>query len=82
MSFPSPGDLPDPGIELPSLKSPVLAGGSLPPMPPGKPQRSPKCVSTENLRTGTYLPTGSLWVELAQDLKLKTAWLEGGSYIL
>ena len=25
--FPPPGDLPDPGIELPSLTSPALAGG-------------------------------------------------------
>ena len=42
---------------------------------------SPKHVSTENLRTRTYLPIGS-WMELAQDLKMKIAWLEGGSYIL
>ena len=27
LSFPSPGDLPDPGIEPPSLSSPALAGG-------------------------------------------------------
>ena len=27
MPFPSPGDLPDPGIELMSLMSPALAGG-------------------------------------------------------
>ena len=26
-SFPSPGDLPNPGIKPPSLMSPVLAGG-------------------------------------------------------
>ena len=31
---PPPGDLPDPGIEL---KSPALAGGSLPLVTPGKP---------------------------------------------
>ena len=35
--FPTLGDLPDPGIELESLMSPALAGGSLPPVPPGKP---------------------------------------------
>ena len=29
LSFPSPGDLPDPGIKLVSLMSPALAGGSL-----------------------------------------------------
>ena len=27
LPFPSPGDLPDPGIEHASLKSPALAGG-------------------------------------------------------
>ena len=27
LSIPSPGDLPDPGMELASLASPVLAGG-------------------------------------------------------
>ena len=31
------GDLPDPGIELESLRSPALAGSSLPLVPPGKP---------------------------------------------
>ena len=35
---PPPGDLPDPGIEPGSLKSPALAGGFLPLAPPGKPQ--------------------------------------------
>ena len=33
MPFPSPGDLPDPGIEA---GSPVLQGDSLPSEPPGK----------------------------------------------
>ena len=32
--FPSPGDLPDPGIELPS---PTLQADALPSEPPGKP---------------------------------------------
>ena len=34
---PSPGDLPDPGIESTSLMSPELAGGFLPLVLPGKP---------------------------------------------
>ena len=34
--MPSSGDLPDPEIKPVSLKSPVLAGGSLPFVPPGK----------------------------------------------
>ena len=35
LPFPSPGDLPNPGIEL---TSPVLAGGFFTTEPPGKPQ--------------------------------------------
>ena len=35
---PPPGDLPKPGTEPASLRSPALAGGSLPLVPPGKPQ--------------------------------------------
>ena len=34
LPFPSPGDLPDPGIEL---QSPALQSDSLLPKPPGKP---------------------------------------------
>ena len=37
LPFPSPGDLPDPGIKLMSLPSPALQADSLPPEPPGKP---------------------------------------------
>ena len=37
LSFPPPGDLPDPGIEPESLRSPALAGGFFPSEPPGKP---------------------------------------------
>ena len=37
VAMPSPGDLPDLGMELASLKSPALGDGSLPPEPPGKP---------------------------------------------
>ena len=35
-SFPSPGDLPDPGIKS---RSPALQADSLPSEPPGKPRR-------------------------------------------
>ena len=38
--FPSPGDLPDPGIEP---VSPALQAGSLPSEPPGKPQKTISC---------------------------------------
>ena len=37
VTFPSPGDLPNPGIELESLMSPALQVCSLPLVPPGKP---------------------------------------------
>ena len=38
LSFPSRGDLPDPGIKLTALMSPALVG-SVPLAPPGKPPR-------------------------------------------
>ena len=37
LSFPSPGDLLDPGIKPVSLESPALAGGLFTVMPLGKP---------------------------------------------
>ena len=36
LPLPTPGDLPDPGIEHESLVSPVLAGGFFTTKPPGK----------------------------------------------
>ena len=40
LPFPSPGDLPDPGIELSSLTSPALAGGLFTTEPPEEPFES------------------------------------------
>ena len=37
LPFPSPGDLPDPGVKLTSPASPALAGRFLITAPPGKP---------------------------------------------
>ena len=37
LSFPAPGDLPDPGIKPLSPLSPALAGGFFATVPPGKP---------------------------------------------
>ena len=37
LPFPSPGDLPDPGIKLVSPVSPALTGGFFTIEPPGKP---------------------------------------------
>ena len=38
LPFPSPGNLPDPGIEPKSLASPALAGGFFTTAPPGEPE--------------------------------------------
>ena len=42
LPFPTPGDLPDSGIEYVSLVSPVLAGGFFITEPPGKPKNVSK----------------------------------------
>ena len=42
LSFPTPGDLPDPGIEPISLAPPALAGGFFSTVLPGKPARTVK----------------------------------------
>jgi len=42
LPFPSPGDLPDPGIEAMSPVSAVLAGGFWTVGPPGKPYAFPR----------------------------------------
>ena len=39
LPFPPPRDLPNPGIKLASLASPVLAGGFFTTLPPGKPMK-------------------------------------------
>ena len=49
LPFPSPEDLPDPGIESASLLSPALQAGSLPTKPPGK------------FSSCSYLPTFLHW---------------------
>ena len=66
--FPSPGDLPDPGIEP---RSPALQVGSLSSEPPGKPlimgtyKKLQKYVNTENVSfqagvRGGCLPAGAI----------------------
>ena len=44
LSFPTPGDLPDPGIKLMRLASPILEGGFFIIVPPGKPTWMVTCV--------------------------------------
>ena len=50
LPFPSPGDLPDPGIKPVSLMSPALAASCLPLAPPGKPSSvaSPLCIRDQD----------------------------------
>ena len=48
---PPPGTLAHPGIKPASLKSPALAGGSLPLVPPEKPQTSPSFFKYEFLKS-------------------------------
>ena len=49
LSFPPPGDLPDPGIKP---ASPALVGGFLPLEPPGKPEEIYKRYKSDSLELG------------------------------
>ena len=51
LPFPSPGDLPDPGIEP---RSPALRADALPSEPPGKPSRIP-CFSCLKCMDSIYV---------------------------
>ena len=56
LPFPPPGDLPDPGMELESLKPPALSGGSLPLAPPKKPVHGPpQYYSQSDVGTGQVI---------------------------
>ena len=59
LPFPTPEDLPDPGIEPTSLVSPALAGGFFTTMPPG------------NLSNFTTLPQDSKSLKGSSDVKNK-----------
>ena len=47
LPFPSPGDVPDPGMEL---ESPALAGRFFTPEPPGKPKCNTGMISFNTVR--------------------------------
>ena len=66
LPFPSPGDLPDPGIEL---CSPTLQVDTLPSEPPGKPLYSLRYSKTENIRKTISLIPHSLRRGGGADLK-------------
>ena len=59
LPFPSPGDLPHPGIEL---RSPTLQADALTSEPPGKPlpDLSDKQIFTPFSQQGKYIP-GAVW---------------------
>jgi len=48
LTFPPPGDLPYPGIELASLAFSALPGRFVTPVPPGKFLSSQHCISGKN----------------------------------
>ena len=79
LPFPTPGDLADPGMELPSLVSPALAGSCFTTAPPGK--RRPQ---VQPLRTGSPLllpgpgslhPLGSLRGRPGAEASWLNKWL-------
>ena len=70
LSFPSPGDLPDPWIEPMSHVSPALAGGFFTTEPPEKPGRQSK-KARNNVFFLVVLPTiGFLFLSLKSDLPM------------
>ena len=57
MPFPSPGDLPDPGIQPASLAALALATRFFTTEPPGKPYRTPEDntnMETSHIASGSY----------------------------
>ena len=63
LPFPSPGNFPDPGIELTSLVSPVLRASSLPFEPQGEALGSSDNHSFEPLISLRILPTVSAFLK-------------------
>ena len=69
LPFPTPGDLPDPGIKYASLVSPALAGGFFTIAPPGKPYLPPNLDTVVGSAWKSSLTkTQALWPE---DLEMK-----------
>ena len=65
LPFPSPGNLPDPGIKPASLVSPALAGRFFTTVPPGKPMCSkwlvPKVLNLFYCYQGALILTYCTW---------------------
>ena len=79
MSFPTPGDLPDPEMELRSLVSPALAGGFFTTALPGKPNTICLVPSTipnrPNFQRGPHSFVSIEWV-----VNLPGTWKKTNSY--
>ena len=64
LPFPSPGHLPDPGLEIPFLVSPISPGGFFSAEPPGKPPAGSmvllKFHAHPEPQNRTYMEIGSL----------------------
>ena len=70
LTFPSPGDLPDPGIEP---RSPTLQTDSLPSEPPGKSSAGSTQPPTPTLKVNTVLAPGKCFPDiLLRDLETKS----------
>ena len=54
LPYPTPGDLPDPGVKSTSLASPALAGRFLTTAPPGKPHSAWCLVLSEGSMGGSW----------------------------
>ena len=78
LPFPSPGDLPNPGIEP---RSPALQTDALPSEPPGKPTHHlSKALSntiTSSIRTSTDEFSGDTNIQFATEQKLRSPCEEG-----
>ena len=78
LPFPSPGDLPDPGIKPASLVSPALAGGFFTTAPLGRPRYTQKMFVSLNffkmslVSVTTLALYASLWGTKCQSLQKQT----------
>ena len=66
LPFPSPGDLPNPGIEP---RSPALQADALTSEPPGKPERKNKAYSTRYSQAVSHPSTNQAWPCLASKIR-------------
>ena len=83
LSFPPPGDLPNPEIEPTSLASPALAGRFFTTAPPGKPGCSfslcDKPITNKKTVFLTSLSCSSKWIKLEDRVVRTLLFIAGGS---